>query len=89
MKLRNLKEVVEIERQISEAPAICVIVQWDVSANRPRIARFEDENGETIAYPGQDEFRRICDKYFRAVKSAVADCIIAQRNAHRKRKKKK
>lgn len=66
----------EIRREIetSEATAICVIVQWDVSAQRPHIARFEDENGETIAYPGQDEFRRIVSANFEAVAAAVQDC---------------
>lgn len=66
----------EIRREIetSEATAICVIVQWDVSANRPHIARFENENGETIAYPGQDEFRRIVAANFEAVAAAVQDC---------------
>ena len=66
--------MIEIERQVREAPAICVIVQWDVSAQRPHIARFEDENGETIAYPGQDEFRRIVAANFEAVAAAVQDC---------------
>lgn len=66
--------MVEIERQVSEAPAICVIVQWDVSAQRPHIARFEDENGNVIAYPGQDEFRRIMAENFEAVAAAVQDC---------------
>ena len=66
--------MIEIERQVSEAPAICVIVQWDVSAQRPHIARFEDENGKTIAYPGQDEFRRIVAANFEVVAAAVQDC---------------
>ena len=66
--------MVEIERQVSEAPAICVIVQWDESAQRPHIARFEDENGGTIAYPGQDEFMRLLAENFEEVAAAVQDC---------------
>lgn len=66
--------MIEIERQILEAPDICVICQYHEAENRVHIARFEDESGEVIAYPGQDEFRRILAENFEEVAGAVSDC---------------
>ena len=66
--------MIEIERQIREAPDICVICQYSEAEKRVHIARFENEDGETIAYPGQDEFRRIMAENWDEVAAAVSDC---------------
>lgn len=66
--------MIEIERQLKEAPDVCVICQYHEVENRVHIARFENEAGEVIAYPGQDEFRRIMSENFEEVAGAVQDC---------------
>lgn len=66
--------MIETERQITEAPDVCVICQYSEAENRVHIARFENESGEVIAYPGQDEFRRILAENFEEVAAAVSDC---------------
>ena len=74
----------EIERQICEAPDICVIVQYSTHEKRAHIARFENEDGETIAHPGQDEFRRILAENFEEVAGAVSDCYEEAEKALKK-----
>lgn len=66
--------MIEIERQLVEAPDICVICQYSEQEKRVHIARFENESGEVIAYPGQDEFRRIMAENWDEVAAAVSDC---------------
>ncbi|MBK7337795.1 MAG: hypothetical protein IPJ00_17285 [Saprospirales bacterium] len=64
----------EIERQVREAPDICVICQYVEADKRVHIARFENESGEVLAYPWQAEFRRILAENFKEVAGAVSDC---------------
>lgn len=64
----------EVERQICEAPDVCIIVQWDEQADRAQIVRFETESGEVIAYPGQDEFRAICNEHFDEIAAVLTEC---------------
>lgn len=66
--------MIEIERQLTEAPDVCVICQYHQQEKRVHIARFENESGEVIAYPGQDEFRRIMAENFEEVAAVVSDC---------------
>ena len=66
--------MIEIERQVREAPDICVICQYDEAEKRVRVARFENESGEGLAYPWQAEFRRIMAENFEEVAGAVSDC---------------
>lgn len=66
--------MIEIERQVREAPPICVICQYSEYIGRVHIAKFENEKGEVLAYPGQDEFRRLMAENFEEVAAAVADC---------------
>ncbi len=66
--------MIEIERQVREAPDICVICQYDEAEKRVHIARFENESGEVLAYPWQAEFRRILAENFEEVAGAVSDC---------------
>lgn len=66
--------MIEIERQLQEAPDVCIICQYHEQERRVHIARFENESGEVIAYPGQDEFRRIMDENREEVAAAVSDC---------------
>jgi len=73
--------MIEIERQITEAPSVCVICQYHAQERRVHIARFENEDGETIAYPGQDEFRRIMAENWEEVAAAVDDCYEEARKA--------
>ena len=75
----------EIERQICEAPDICVIIQYSTHEKRAHIARFENESGEILAYPGQDEFRRIMAENWDEVAAAVSDCYEeAKKQGHGK-----
>ena len=66
--------MIEIERQVREAPAVCVICQYDELSKRVHIAQFEDESGKVLAYHGQDDFRRLLSENFEAVAAAVQDC---------------
>ena len=66
--------MIEIERQVREAPAVCAICKYDELSKRAHIAQFEDESGKVLAYPGQDEFRRLLAENFEEVAAAVQDC---------------
>ena len=80
-------EMIEIERQVREAPAVCVICQYDEGSKRVHIAQFENESGKVLAYPGQDEFRRLLSENFVAVAAAVQDCYDEAEKQLRKKEK--
>lgn len=73
--------MIEIERQVREAPDVYVICQYHEAENRVHIARFENESAEVIAWPGQGEFRRILMENFEEVAGAVSDCYEEARKA--------
>lgn len=70
----NGRSMIEIERQVREAPDMCVICQYVEADKRVHIARFENESGEILAYPWQAEFRRILAENYAEVAGAVSDC---------------
>lgn len=76
--------MIEIERQILEAPDICVICQYVEAEKRVHIARFDNESGEALAYPWQAEFRRILAENFEEVAGAVSDCYEEAEKALKK-----
>lgn len=80
MAERPIREMIEIERQVREAPDICVICQYDEAEKRVHIARFENESREVLAYPWQAEFRRIMAENFEEVAGAVSDCYEEAKN---------
>lgn len=77
--------MIEIERQVREAPPVCVICQYDEGSKRVHIAQFEDESGKVLAYPGQDEFRRLLAENFEEVAGAVSDCYEEAKDAQSRR----
>lgn len=67
----------EIERQLSEAPDVCVIVKGNPVTMETWVERFEDERGQIIAERGQEEYRKLRLQY-RAEIAAIREDLFEE-----------
>ena len=71
----------EIERQLSEAPDICVVIRGNPVTMETWVERFKDEQGNILAERGQEEFRELRLKYRNEITAVRDDLVEEMRGA--------